>query len=406
MERRNDAPPASTAPVPSGLGGSVIPPQAEAIILRNDATSSVTAIIFQVGVAVLKCWEMRRGQKVLIEKCGDVTVDGEQQIETKLYSGNLTDGHINFWKTISNWMQEGFDPEAFSALVLYTNQPIGPRALIAQWNDADTTRRLAILEEIRTRMVDQSTSRTDRPSQSITFQNAVLDILKRNKLLKVIERFHIEHATPDLPGTHALIKERFIKGIPSGNIDSYFRAVLGFVISPTLEGSSWEITFDSFSREIESLTSIFCKETRIFPRRYFSGATLPPGEVMEEHSEHRFVKELRLIEHHEVVPAAIRDYTSTLQTIKEEFSNYEVPRRKTEAYTQELLETFKARHRVACRNCTDSITHSQNFYDNFTSEPPHAFEGFESPPLAFRNGVLHSQMNDERLDLHWKVLKP
>ena len=64
--------------------------------LVNDASASAKGTIYQLYVAVQKCFEMIAGQKVLVEQCGDVTVSGSQQIELKLYHDYLTDNHDNF----------------------------------------------------------------------------------------------------------------------------------------------------------------------------------------------------------------------------------------------------------------------------------------------------------------------
>jgi hypothetical protein len=43
---------------------------------RNDATESIKGTIYQLCVAVQKCYEMLRGQVVLIESQGDVSIGG------------------------------------------------------------------------------------------------------------------------------------------------------------------------------------------------------------------------------------------------------------------------------------------------------------------------------------------
>jgi hypothetical protein len=67
--------------------------------LSQDATDSTKGIIYQLCVAVQKCYEMIGGQKVLVESLGDVTIRDHEQVETKYYRDPLTDNHPNFWKT-------------------------------------------------------------------------------------------------------------------------------------------------------------------------------------------------------------------------------------------------------------------------------------------------------------------
>lgn len=377
--------------------------------LIHDATASAKGTVYQIGVAVLKCYEMTRGQKVLIERCGDVTIDGSEQIETKLYSGNLTDGHINLWKTLYNWTQENFDPTDYSALVLFTNQPLGPRATIAEWNSATVPRRLEILNLIHTRMKEETANRESagessaKLSKVAAYQLEVLGAGREQKLKEVVARFAIEHDSPDLPGLHDFIQDRFIKGIYPGKTQAFLNALVGFVLNRIATQTVWEISFDDFRKEVGNLTSTYCRETRIFPRRFFDDQPPPGDDIIEDHKEHKFVRELTAIEYDEMIPDAVRDYTSTLATIQTEFTNYEIPRRRTLAYSEELLRIFRGRYRVASRGITDVIMDSKNFYDNFLSESPPAFEGFEAPPYAFRNGVIHTHMNDENLALCWKV---
>lgn len=393
----------------SGLGRVPALPIDAGVGLIHDATASAKGTVYQIGVAVLKCYEMARDQKVLIEKCGDVTIEGSEQIETKLYSGNLTDGHVNLWKTLYNWTQENFDPTEYSALILYTNQSVGSRSTIAEWNSASVSRRLEILNLIHVRMKEEAASRESsgessaKLSKVAAYQQEVLGGKRAHKLNEVVARFAIEHSSPELPGLHDLIQDRFIKGIYPGKTQAFLNALVGFVLNRIATQTAWEISFDEFSKEVGDLTSTYCRETRIFPRRFFDDQ-LPPGDdIIGDHKEHKFVRELTAIEHDEMIPEAVRDYTSTLSTIQTEFMNYEVPRQRTRAYSEELLKIFKARYRVASRSITDVITDSKNLYDNFLSESPPAFEGFESPPYAFRNGVIHTHMNDEKLALCWKV---
>src|SRR5574340_163512 len=116
--------------------------------LAQDATASTKGTIYQLCVAVQKCYEMVAGQKVLIESMGDVTIPGAQQVETKLYVDVLTDNHPNFWNTLHNWMQDGFDSTQYAALILYTTQQFGERATISEWNRSTPDQRRAILEAI------------------------------------------------------------------------------------------------------------------------------------------------------------------------------------------------------------------------------------------------------------------
>ena len=80
--------------------------------LDQDASSSIAGIIYQFYITVEKCFELSKGKKLHIEKYGDITVNGEYQIEVKKFKDNLTDSHKNLWNTINNWLKEDFFPES------------------------------------------------------------------------------------------------------------------------------------------------------------------------------------------------------------------------------------------------------------------------------------------------------
>ena len=131
--------------------------------ISNDATSSTKGTVYQLCVAVQKCFEMLSGQKVLIEKEGDVTIENEQQVETKFYSDDLTDGHKNLWNTLKNWIQPHFDETAYSSLILFTTQQFGRAATIKDWNDCDLEKRVGLLTSIHAGFEDDYKKEQAKP---------------------------------------------------------------------------------------------------------------------------------------------------------------------------------------------------------------------------------------------------
>lgn len=381
--------------------------------LNHDATASSKGTIYQFCVAVQKCYEMTAGQKVLIESQGDVTISGSQQVETKFFSDLLTDGHINFWKTLHNWMQDKFDPMRYTSLILYTTQQYGERATISKWNESIPEERLNILQSIYQQAEKREADRQKKVSRIkpktpdvLLLQRFILDTERSSKLIQIIEKFAIEACSPELPELHSIIKQQYIKGILDGKKDDFLAALFGFIAQPqATKAQSWEITYDDFDKKVGDLTTLYCRETREFPRKYFSSTKLPDSRQMEEHHNYIFVRKIQDIEHHIVIPEAIRDYLGAVRTIHEELRNYEVPPSRTDNYIAELVEIFIKRHRIASRRYTDIITDSQNFFDEVTTEEPREFEGFKRPPIGFRNGLLHTQLDDIDKKLQWKLEK-
>lgn len=249
--------------------------------LVHDASASTKGIVYQFYVAVQKCFELVSGQKVLIEKRGDVTISDSQQVETKLYQEPLTDNHLNFWKTLNNWLQDAFDDTVYSSLILYTTQEFGEHAMIAEWNEADHRRRFEILETIHNYAEERETQRKKKNSteersipEALSFQRRVLDGEKRDKLRRIIEKFVIASGAPLLDDLYKRISDQYCKGILDGKRHDFLNSLLGFVISPdAILDNSWEITYEQFDAKVGELRPLYARETRIFPTKHFDRAT-------------------------------------------------------------------------------------------------------------------------------------
>lgn len=376
----------------------------------NDATPSSKGTIYQICIGVLKCYEMRKGQKVLIEREGDVSIDGDQQVETKQYSDVLTDSHLNFWNTLVNWMADSFNDQKYSSLILHTTQQFAPTTKLKQWNELNTTNRIAILEDI----VEAGESRfraainkdpNAKASKSLRLQRAALSLDKRNKLERIASKYHLESATDRLPGTHCFICDVYIKGIEDRS--RFLNSLIGYVThADAPEDREWEITYDEFDAEISELNRIYKKDSYAFPRKYFDEGRASPSEDLDQHLGYRFVEKIREIDHHDIVYDAIRDYLGAVQSLNEDFKHHYVSRERTEEYVVDLISLFKTKHRIECRRAAPTNLDAQNFYDAFMTEESRDFSGFERPHRGFKNGLLHTQIDDESKALQWKLENP
>src|SRR5665648_113630 len=140
--------------------------------LKNDASSSIGGTIYQFYIAIDKCFELLDGEKVIIEKYGDVTVSDKYQIEVKQYHEDLTDLHENIWKTIDNWLQNDFDVRHYKNLILFTTQKFGARSSFKEWNNKTKNEKKQILDGIAQKFHQQSKKGKDTEK----VLNSVLDL--------------------------------------------------------------------------------------------------------------------------------------------------------------------------------------------------------------------------------------
>ena len=102
--------------------------------LKHDSTKTFKPIIYQFLVALEKCFEMCDDKSIWIEKYGDVTSSDGEQIEVKDYQKDLTDLDHNVWKTLKNWLDDGFNTSYYHSFVLLTTQTVSKTSRFLDWN--------------------------------------------------------------------------------------------------------------------------------------------------------------------------------------------------------------------------------------------------------------------------------
>ncbi len=377
--------------------------------VSHHATSSTRGTLHQLWVAVQKCFEMHEtGQTILIETQGDVS--GEDQIEVKQYSDSLTDNHLCFWRTLKNWVHDGFDPTTYKSLILLTTQQFGPAATISHWNNESEDTRLETLQAIheKNKQTHLKKSKTQHAKgkaapipESLTLQRYVLADTRKDKLACVLARSYIDASSDRTPELYTRIKGQYLKGVLEGKKEEFLNALFGYISQPTNDGIlQWEITFEAFSAQVQELTGVYGHDTRAFPA---VSVNVSDDDLNSHKQDRLFAQKIIDIEYSEVLRTAIEHYYVALKTVKEEFETYRVPPTRTVQYAEEVIEQFQTKHRQASRNCTDVINDSKNLYDEVTSSTPQAFSGFDSTPMAFRNGLLHDGMDDEDKGLNWRL---
>lgn len=371
---------------------------------RNSSLPSTKAVVYQLCVALEKCFLLDAGEAVFIEHYGDVTSEKEQ-IEVKSYKGNLTAGHENFWNTLYNWINPNFDADRYSALVLYTTQSIDINSPLSRWNEITSPEKKEILFQIfkdhEARQTKTQRGDTNIP-KVLKYQREIFAEINKDKLQSVLSKFFVACDSPNLPKLYTQIKEKYLKWALRNKADDCMDSLLGFITkAKNQDQSQWVISQEEFSQKIRNINDTYGHGTFVFPRlkdRNFSEDEIKNCKPL------LFVKKIEEIAHHNQIEPAIKHYLETQKTIAQELKNYECPPQRLDNYSQELKDLFDINYQVACQNCThDVIQSSQAFYNDRIREPGPTFEGYYSTPINFKNGMLHMQMDDEDLAIQWKL---
>ena len=378
----------------------------------SDASKSTQGIVHQLWVALEKCYEMGEGQCVVVEKEGDVTIRGVSTTEVKLYGydDDLTDGHLNIWKTLRNWMDPNSHPEKYAALILRTNQSYGALTRFKGWNVANLDLRVSILEAIladsEARLRKESEKRIlaaktpAQPSDSHAIQRSVLDAAKRTRLREVASKFFIADESPGLSATYDRLKTAYCGHIPQSNQDQYLGALLNVVIRPETIEKNWTITKDDFKDSLKSASSKFGQGNKRFPQLLRTDPATPLTPDQEALRGHLFVEKIREINHHERISQAIRDYHETQRIIFKDFRDHTVELPEYVRFSTEVEGQFELGYAIAQQEHPDN---PKLFYDKTIKEHPPSFAGFDFAPREFKNGVIHMHLNNESKQHKWKL---
>lgn len=368
--------------------------------LNYDSTKTFKPIIYQFLVALEKCFEMQNNESIWIEKYGDVTNSNGEQIEVKDYQKDLTDLDHNVWKTIKNWLADGFDVSYYNSLILLTTQVVSPNSKFVEWNSKDKNEKLQILNSI----ADEYSNQPKKAKDTQNLLDNVLDINKSDKLLEILDIFIIESGANNDETLYKKLVETRTDGIIKEKRDEYLDSLVGYVLQPKITSGGWEIKNKEFRQKTSSLIETYTSTTRIFPKIEMNPLT---EEDVTTHQSYSFVKKIEDIDYGEVKSIAIRDFIYARRTLNEELKNYEISKKEYDSYEDEIFNSFDTKRRKALRsaNTANHINKSKDLYDDVTDEIAPDFYNFNDTPNKYRNGLLHEIANDEKNPnkLVWKL---
>ncbi|RXE49295.1 hypothetical protein [Chromohalobacter israelensis] len=367
---------------------------------QNAALTTALAFHYQVLIGLDKCFSLEDGQSVWFEKDGDVSLISPHalesiQAEVKDYSAALTDHHENLWKTLKNWLAPDFNHAQYGVLVLHTTQAFGANTRLKNWNSLYTEQRLEVLKEIFAERTEDQLN-AEKPSDVIKLQKTVMaadEVLLKNMLGKVTLFTQADNAQE----LEKQILSRPV-GIPRNNLRSYLHGLIGFVYAQATQ-QSWSIKHQEFTEKCEELTALLCKKEFTFP--IFSGYEASELEV-ELHQDRPFVQKITEIEHHEMIPDAVGNWLELQNSLLEQLDEYPLYKDKTITYQNQLVKKYKLAYSSAQLEAKDSIKSSKLLYNRTIGEQPLSM-GNGTPPLEYKNGLIHDAMDDEERELKWRV---
>ena len=383
---------------------------------KNTAMPTILAFHYQILLALQECFEISDSQTVWIEKDGDISIisdniEESKQIEVKDYASNLTDNHENFWKTLKNWLSPEFNHKQYACLILHTTQSFGKNTKFNLWNNQDVTERLKILKSIfdknkkkyddrkKQNKILKAEEKKEIPETTIyKIQNEIFENNDDNMIREVIEKIIINDESSDIDS----LKEKFSKilkgSIPSCNQQFYVAGLVGFIYACITQGK-WCINEKEFIAERERLTAQYCRKTIIIPQ--FQGMEASEDDI-KIYEEKLFVKKIKDIQYEKVLPEAVGNWIELKNTLNDEFDENPLYKIESLKYQSQLIKKFNLAYNNSQLDNGDIITKSKHLYNSVIGENPLAIDNV-TPPFEYKNGLIHDAMDDENINIKWKV---
>lgn len=114
----------------------------------NQATSKYLGYVYQVLIAIEKCFEAKPNENIWIECFGDV-YDGRTYTEVKHHceSHSLSSNSKDFWNTLKNLVVE--DSSQFLEMVLHTTSHLSEGSIFKDWNEVGMDERFEKIKNFK-----------------------------------------------------------------------------------------------------------------------------------------------------------------------------------------------------------------------------------------------------------------
>lgn len=352
---------------------------------KNSALDTALSFYYQTLVGLDKCFNLKKGESIEIEKDGDISIVGSllkaTQIEVKHYTNDLTDNHENFWKTLNNWVQPEFKHETYQYLVLCTTQSYGANTLLKNWNEQDENEKLEILNKI--------IQKNENIKKVAKYRNNVMNT-PQEKLKNILSKVYLSVENKDVFSLRESLLEK-ISYISDEYKNQYIDGLTGFLYRKAQKGE-WIISYQEFHEKRLELIRIYSSELP-FPEFFGEPAS---AEDADRYQSKLFVSKIKNIEYDEVLPEAIGNYLELIHTLNRDLDISSTYREYTNNYRKTLISKLNHQYAKAKRE----KTHSQTFYDNTIIENPFSLKNY-CPDMTYKNGLIHDIMDDDEQNLKW-----
>lgn len=373
---------------------------------KNNAALSQLGNLYQYLVVLKLCFESAPGSIINLEQLGDITTSSGYQYEVKHHDNPvhiLNDTHIDFWKTLKNWVENFELLQSFSNLVLLTSSIVKENSLLGQWHSMPLSERYCRLKvKADDVLANRNAFKTITPFiQTIySFDSEYTEV----KLKSILSRLVIKHSSDRaLEMYNGLIAHNALMAVPLKSRANMVRSLLGMIAVKGITGTStWDIERDEIQHHVISQTAMINKGGRVYY------PDLENVDCDEDVLRHRCIEEIRSIPYEKQILSAAQDYyyyTLTVSTTAEDdpYVLNEFLRTEKGIGTDLNFEKIEYCLTLSSTPINDEvlISASKKLFISAVKSIPSSDPDGSIEAKKFNRGMIHSYVNTS--DFRWRI---
>jgi hypothetical protein len=280
---------------------------------KNTAALSQLGNLYQYLIALKVCLESPQGEVINIEAYGDLTTT-DFNFEIKHHINphyTLNETHIDFWKSLSNWVNNRRFLKNHNRFILLTTAIVKADGIFGDWNMSSVNKKYKKISSIKQKVVESKHDyKTISPFVTNVF--AFDAEYKEKDLLDVLDKLVLKHSCQNAEYFYDELKDHqgFLT-VRESHRKSLIRSLIGFILEKgILEPRSWDIEINEFISFLrEQARKLANGEVPEFPD------LTTTNSFDEEVLKMNFIKKIEEIPYPEKVSLAAINYTRTQKVI-------------------------------------------------------------------------------------------
>ncbi len=366
---------------------------------KNSAALSQLGNLYQYLIALKICLESNDGELVNIEQYGDLTTT-DYNYEIKHHDDPnyvLIDTHIDFWKSLSNWVNNRRLLESHSKFVLLTSAIVKEGSIFSGWNESSPEGKYGILKTIHSNI---NKSKFEYKT-ILPYLNNVLNFTNdysKIELLAVLNKVVIKHSFENAPSLYdSLLHHPTFHFSKDNQKFSLVRSLVGFIVEKgILSPKEWDIEINEFRGFLrEQARKSINNEALDFPDIEVS------GEVDGATFEKNFIKNISGIPYLEKLNEAAKNYTHTQSVLVIMAAQNPHVLKEFDKEVENAGRLLRNMKNIICLELDSSdlsklVKKSKILYNKADSE----IRTGNAPP-NIQSGIIHTHIDES--DFKWKI---